>query len=130
MERLRATARVVKGELRVYRLLLEDRRTPRTARWLLGLAVGYAFLPFDLVPDFVPGLGHLDDLVVIPALVLLALRIVPRDLVEEYRALVRAEAEGAGPSTPPAGSPVASVEAQGGDGPGDPGEMMERVGGP
>ena len=130
MERLRATARVVKGELRVYRLLLEDRRTPRTARWLLGLAVGYAFLPFDLVPDFVPGLGHLDDLVVIPALVLLALRIVPRDLVEEYRALVRAEAGNASPTTPPIGSPTANEGLPGTEGPGSRGELMERVGGP
>jgi len=57
----------MKQEIKVYQLVLADRRTPRTARFLLGLAVGYALLPFDLIPDFVLVIGHLDDLIAVTA---------------------------------------------------------------
>ena len=75
----------MKQEIKVYQLVLADRRTPRTARFLLGLAVGYALLPFDLIPDFIPVIGHLDDLIVIPVLVLIALNLTPHQVVEECR---------------------------------------------
>ncbi len=73
----------------MYRLLLKDGRTPILAKLFLALAVGYMFLPFDVLPDFLPVVGQLDDLVIVPGLVLLALKLVPRELVEEYRAQVR-----------------------------------------
>ncbi len=65
--------------------MLKDRRTPRLAKVLLGLAVGYALSPVDLIPDFVPVLGYLDDIVLVPALVLLALKMVPRQVIEDCR---------------------------------------------
>ena len=79
----------LKRELRVYQLLLDHPRTPRPARLLLGLAVGYAVMPFDLIPDFIPVVGHLDDVVIVPALVLLALRFMPEELIEECRVKAR-----------------------------------------
>ncbi|MBU2008974.1 MAG: DUF1232 domain-containing protein [Chloroflexi bacterium] len=84
-DRLKATGRALKRELRVYQLVLKDRRTPRLAKVLLGLAVGYALSPVDLIPDFLPGLGYLDDLVIVPALVILALKMVPRQVLEDCR---------------------------------------------
>ena len=83
--RLKALGRSLKRELQVYRLVLADRRTPRLAKLLLWLAIGYTLLPFDLIPDFIPILGHLDDLIVVPALVLLALKLIPPDVVADAR---------------------------------------------
>ncbi len=83
--RLRGIGRALKRELAVYRLVLAHPRTPRLARWLLGLAVGYVLLPIDLIPDFIPVLGQLDDVIIVPALVWGALRLIPPDVVEECR---------------------------------------------
>lgn len=83
--RLADARRAVKREFRVYQAVHRDPRTPRSARVLLGLAIGYALLPFDLIPDFIPVLGHLDDAVIVPGLVLLALRLIPPEVIEEAR---------------------------------------------
>jgi uncharacterized membrane protein YkvA (DUF1232 family) len=85
-------ARAFKRELKVYRRVLADERTPLSAKIFLGLAVGYLCLPFDLIPDFIPVLGHLDDIVIVPGLVYIALRFVPRELIAEHRAQVTHEA--------------------------------------
>jgi len=87
-ERFRAVGKLLRNELDVYRLVLAHPRTPRPAKWLLGLAVGYILLPFDLIPDFIPVLGQLDDVVIVPALVWGALRLVPPDVVDECRRTV------------------------------------------
>ena len=73
-------------EFRVYRLILKHGRTPRATRLLLGAAVAYALSPVDLIPDWIPVLGHIDDVLVVPALVWLSLRFVPADVVAECRA--------------------------------------------
>ena len=78
-------ARLFKRELIVYQRVLKDERTPARAKVFLGLAIGYLCMPFDLIPDFIPVIGHLDDAVIIPALVFVALRSVPRELVSEHR---------------------------------------------
>ena len=90
IETLRRLARDVERNLAVYRRVASHPRTPRRARWLLGAAIAYVLLPFDLIPDFLPIIGHLDDLVIVPLLVWLALRAVPRDVVAECRAAVDA----------------------------------------
>lgn len=83
--RLKALSRRFKQELRVYQLLLQDPRTPKPAKWLLGLAVSYALLPVDLIPDFIPVLGQLDDLIIIPALVIPAIKLIPPSVVQDCR---------------------------------------------
>lgn len=82
---LRDTAAKIKKEFAVYRLVLKHPETPFLAKILLGLAVGYILLPFDLIPDFIPVVGHLDDLVIVPALVYVALKLIPQGVVESCR---------------------------------------------
>lgn len=91
LNRLKAVTAALKREILVYQQVLSHPRTPRLARLLLGAAVGYALSPIDLIPDFIPVVGHLDDVLVVPALVALALRFIPKEVVEECRAKVKAE---------------------------------------
>ena len=84
-DQLKTFSRTIKRELKVYQLVLKDSRTPKRAKISLGLAVGYALLPFDLIPDFLPILGHLDDVVIIPVLVRLAMKMAPQEIVEDCR---------------------------------------------
>jgi uncharacterized membrane protein YkvA (DUF1232 family) len=76
-ERSKEIARSFKRELIVYQRVLRDERIPLPAKWFLALAIGYFCMPFDLIPDFIPVIGHLDDAIGIPALVFAALRLVP-----------------------------------------------------
>ena len=67
------------------RLAASDPRVPRSAKWLAAAAVAYALSPIDLIPDFIPVIGHLDDLVIVPALAWLALRQIDPKLLDELR---------------------------------------------
>ena len=89
MSKLKIAAQTLKRELRVYQAVLRDKRTPRLARWLLGLAVAYALSPIDLIPDFIPIIGHLDDVLIVPGLVVLALKLTPPEIVADCRARVQ-----------------------------------------
>lgn len=78
-----------RGKLEFGRALLADRNVPMVAKVALGLLVAYLALPFDLIPDFIPVLGQLDDAAVIVATVALLVMVVPRERFEA--ALDRAE---------------------------------------
>jgi uncharacterized membrane protein YkvA (DUF1232 family) len=83
--RLRTLSQNLKSEFNFYRLVLEDPGTPRSARLLLGMAVSYALLPCDLIPDFIPVIGYLDDVVIVGGLVLLAMKLIPKEVLREKR---------------------------------------------
>lgn len=84
-EKLKSIGSMFKTELKVYRLVMKDSRTPLAAKVLLGTAIGYALSPIDIIPDFIPIIGHLDDVFIVPGLVFMALKLIPRGLVEECR---------------------------------------------
>ena len=81
--RLQAAVASLKRELRVYRIISRDPRTPWHSRVLLVGAIAYFVSPIDLIPDFIPVIGHLDDAVIVPLLVVLAMRFVPKMVVED-----------------------------------------------
>jgi uncharacterized membrane protein YkvA (DUF1232 family) len=87
-ERSRRILESSRREITVYRRVLRDERTPLRAKLFLSLAIAYVCMPFDLIPDFVPVIGQLDDVIIVPALVIMALRSLPADLVSEHRQLV------------------------------------------
>ncbi|HLP09906.1 MAG TPA: YkvA family protein [Opitutaceae bacterium] len=87
---LRQFAHRVGREFTVYRRVWRDPRTPWLPRILLGLAIAYFALPFDLIPDFIPVFGQLDDLLIVPLLVWLAVRLIPPAVLAEHRAAVLA----------------------------------------
>jgi len=84
-EKLKSSGTKLKREIKVYQLVRKDKRTPKMAKFLLGLAIGYVLLPFDLIPDFIPVIGHLDDIIIVPALVFFALKMIPKEVIEECR---------------------------------------------
>ncbi len=83
-------ARALKTQVFALYYAYRDPRTPWYARAVAALVVAYAFSPIDLIPDFVPVLGYLDDLVLVPLGVWLALKLVPSPVMADCRA--RAEA--------------------------------------
>ena len=84
-ERSRQILESFKREITVYRRVLRDERTPPRAKLFLGLVIAYVCMPFDLIPDFIPVIGHLDDVIIVPALVYMGLRFIPPELVAEHR---------------------------------------------
>lgn len=83
---LKRWAKALRRDATVLWLAGRDPRTPRSARLLCALAAGYALSPIDLIPDFIPVLGFLDEAVLLPALIWAAARLIPRELMAELRA--------------------------------------------
>lgn len=84
--RIRAWLRYLRDEIGVLASLLGDKRTPWHARLFIGLLVAYCLSPIDLIPDFIPILGYLDELVLVPLGVMFARLLVPAALMAEHRA--------------------------------------------
>lgn len=72
-------------DLQAIFLALKDRRTPLLARVLAYVTLAYFLSPIDLIPDFIPILGYLDDVIILPLLISLTLKLIPRDLFLECR---------------------------------------------
>ena len=87
---LKERAKQLKTDIPAVFLALKKRETPWTAKLLAALTIGYALSPIDLIPDFIPVLGYLDDMIILPAMVALTVRLVPAEVM----ASCRAEAEG------------------------------------
>jgi uncharacterized membrane protein YkvA (DUF1232 family) len=92
-ERWKQRARQLKLETWAVYLAVRDPRTPWHARLFALCVVGYALSPIDLVPDFIPVLGYLDDLILVPLGLALALRMIPQPVLDECRAQARQDAD-------------------------------------
>lgn len=89
LEAWKRRAQQLKTEVYALYLAYKDRRTPWYARIFTALVVGYAFSPIDLIPDPIPILGYLDDLVLIPVGIYLAVKMIPPEVMEESRERAR-----------------------------------------
>lgn len=83
---LKRWAKGLKRDVVALWLAARDPRTPMVAKVVAGLTAAYALSPIDLIPDFIPVIGYLDDLLVVPAGVWLALQLIPPTLMAELRA--------------------------------------------
>ncbi len=86
VQRLKLWAGLLRVELVAVARAARDPRTPWAARLLAVLVVAYAASPIDLIPDFIPVLGLLDDLILIPLALALVLRLIPPEVIAEHRA--------------------------------------------
>ena len=89
-QKLAARARKLKTDVPALFLCMKDSETPAIAKILAGLTIAYALSPIDLIPDFIPVLGYLDDMILLPAMVALTIRLIPPAVF----ARCRIEAEG------------------------------------
>jgi uncharacterized membrane protein YkvA (DUF1232 family) len=106
---LKQRARHLKAETFALYLAARDPRTPWYARLLVAGIVAYAFSPIDLIPDFVPVLGYLDDLILIPLGIALAIRLVPDSVLAECRARAQEAIQNGKPVSRVAGAVIVVV---------------------
>jgi uncharacterized membrane protein YkvA (DUF1232 family) len=85
-ERLQRWARSIKRDVHAIYLASRDPRVPWHAKWLAIVVAGYALSPIDLIPDFIPVVGYLDDLIIVPLGILLVVRMIPPDVMAQHRA--------------------------------------------
>jgi uncharacterized membrane protein YkvA (DUF1232 family) len=85
LDKLKTQARALKTETYAIYLAARDPRTPWYAKAIAIGTVAYALSPIDLIPDFVPVLGYLDDLIIVPAGIALALKLIPPRVMEDAR---------------------------------------------
>ena len=85
MKDLKTRAKQLKTDIPALFLSVQDKRTPILAKVLAGITVIYALSPIDLVPDFIPVLGYLDDVILLPTLVALTIKFIPNEVLEVNR---------------------------------------------
>ena len=86
-------ARAIKRDVHAVWLCARDPRTPWLAKALALAVAGYAVSPIDLIPDFIPVIGYLDDLIIVPLGIMLVVRLVPPEVMNEHRAAAAMAAE-------------------------------------
>jgi uncharacterized membrane protein YkvA (DUF1232 family) len=92
LKRVKSWARALRNDVAALWIAARDPRTPWYAKALGGLVAAYALSPIDLIPDFIPVIGYLDDLVVVPLGVMLVVRLIPAPLMGEFRQVAAAGA--------------------------------------
>ncbi len=85
LNKLKQRARALKHETVALYFAFRDVRTPWYAKMVAALVVAYALSPIDLIPDFIPVLGYLDDLIIVPAGIALVLKLIPPEVMDEAR---------------------------------------------
>ena len=82
---IKERAKKLKYDIPAVFIALKKKETPIIAKILAGITVAYALSPIDLIPDFIPVLGYLDDVLLLPALIALTIKLLPKDVFEKCR---------------------------------------------
>jgi len=90
MFKFKKIKQVIKKYISLAKLIYRDKRTPKISKFFLWIALAYALSPIDLIPDFIPIIGYLDDIIILPILIFLALILVPKEVyISHYRKVFR-----------------------------------------
>ena len=92
-QRLRDWARLIKRDVHALYLARRDPRVPWYAKVLAALVAGYALSPIDLIPDFIPVLGYLDDVILVPLGIAVVIRLIPPEVMADHREMAAAAQE-------------------------------------
>ena len=82
---LKQRAKKMKTDIPAIFLSLKSKDTPLAAKIMAGITVGYALSPIDLIPDFIPVIGYLDDIIILPTAIWLTVRLIPQEILTELR---------------------------------------------
>ena len=93
ISRLKIWTRALRRDAHAIFLAARDPRVPWAARLLAIAVAGYALSPIDLIPDFIPVFGYLDDLIIVPLGIWLVIALIPEEVIREHRAVASAAAE-------------------------------------
>ena len=82
---LKQRAKKLKSDIPAVFVAVKRKETPLIAKIIAGVTILYTLSPIDLIPDFIPVLGYLDDLIILPALIALTVKLIPKEMFEKYR---------------------------------------------
>lgn len=85
LEKAKVWARKIKADVVALYIAARDSRTPLSAKLVSIAVVTYALSPIDLIPDFIPIIGYLDDIIIVPLGIIMAIRLIPAPLMLEFR---------------------------------------------
>lgn len=86
-QKIKKWAKSIKQDILVVWLIAKDHRTPKFIKFLALMTAAYALSPIDLIPDFIPILGYLDDIILVPLGLLLVIKLTPKNIIEDCRVL-------------------------------------------
>ena len=84
-KKLKEKTKTLKTEIIAISLSMHDSRTPILAKIMVVITIGYALSPIDFIPDFIPILGYLDDLIILPFMIAICIKLIPQKVLEESR---------------------------------------------
>ena len=90
-EKLKIKAKSLKKELTAVYYAYQDPKVKLLPKIIIAISIGYALSPIDLIPDFIPIIGYLDDLIIVPALISLSIKLIPKDIMDEARKKAESE---------------------------------------
>lgn len=88
MNRLKERAHKLKEELYAIYMAARDKRTPWYAKAMTAITIGYTLSPLDIIPDFIPVIGFFDELLIVPGLILLTMKLIPPKILKEHKARI------------------------------------------